>query len=43
MITKEQFDLAYKTLKEMLKEIADGTNIYINNNHKSYIEEHFKI
>ena len=42
-ITKEQFDLAYKTLKEMLKEIADGTNCYINNDHKSYIEEHFKI
>jgi hypothetical protein len=27
----------------MLKEIADGTNCYINNDHKTYIEEHFKI
>ena len=42
-ITKEQFDLAYNTLKEMLSEIAMGTNIYINNDHKTYIEEHFKI
>ena len=30
-------------VKEMLSEIAMGTNIYINNDHKTYIEEHFKI
>ena len=42
-ITKEQFDMAYETLKEMLSEIAMESNIYINNDHKTYIEEHFKI
>ena len=35
--------MAYETLKEMLSEIAMESNIYINNDHKTYIEEHFKI
>ena len=39
----DEVDLAYNTLKEMLSEIAMGSNIYINNDHKTYIEEHFKI
>lgn len=41
-ITKEQYDVAYVTLKELLRQIADGTNKYINNNHKEYIEKNFK-
>lgn len=41
-ITKEQYDSAYVTLKELLCEIAGNINVYINNNHKQYIEEKFK-
>ena len=41
-ITKEQFDLAYDTLKKLLSQIAENSNVYINNNHKKYIEKNFK-
>ena len=41
-ITQEQYDMAYNTLKKRLNEIANNENIYINNNHKTYIEENFK-
>lgn len=40
-ITKEQYDKAYYNLKQLLMQIADNSNIYINNNHKEYIEEKF--
>ncbi len=41
-VDQEKYDMAYRTLKELLKQIADGTNTYINNNHKEYIEKYFK-
>lgn len=41
-VDQEKYDLAYATLRTLLKEIADGTNMYVNNDHKKYIEENFK-
>ena len=41
-INKEQYDMAYTTLKELLVQIAQNSNKYISNDHKSYIEKNFK-
>ena len=42
-ITKEQYEMAYDyTLKNLLNQISQNTNRYINNDHKSYIEKNFK-
>lgn len=41
-ITKEQYDIAYYTLRKLLDEIANNSNKYINNNHKLYIEKNFR-
>ncbi len=41
-ITKEQYDMAYIVLKDVLNQIANNSNKYINNNHKIFIEENFK-
>ena len=41
-ITKEQYDIAYATLKKLLNEISQNSNRYINNKHKNYIENNFK-
>lgn len=40
-ITKEQYDMAYKMLKELLNQIAKGENSIINNTHKEFIERNF--
>ncbi len=40
-ISKSQFDMAYDTLKELLDEIANNTNRYVNNNHKEFVERNF--
>lgn len=42
-VDQEKYDMAYETLRALLKEIADGTNKYVNNNHTEYIEKHFKL
>ena len=42
-VDKEKYDMAYDTLKNLLTQIANGSNKYINNMHKEYIENHFKI
>ncbi len=42
-VDKEKYDMAYSTLRTLLNEIANGTNMYINNDHKKYIKKHFKI
>lgn len=41
-VDQEKYDMAYETLRELLKQIADNTNKYISNNHKEYIEKYFK-
>jgi hypothetical protein len=41
-ITKEQYEKAYETLKDLLNQIANNENKYINNDHKAYIIEKFK-
>lgn len=41
-ITQEQYDMAYSILKDVLNQIANNSNKYINNNHKVYINENFK-
>lgn len=40
-ITKEQYDMAYKMLKELLDQIAKGQNMIVNNEHKEFIERNF--
>lgn len=40
-ITKEQYDMAYKMLKELLDQIAKGKNMIVNNEHKEFIERNF--
>ena len=42
-ITKEQYEKAYHILKDLLCEIASNSNIYVNNDHKTYIEKNFII
>lgn len=41
-ITKTQYDMAYSVLKNVLNQIANNTNKYINNDHKDYIIKNFK-
>lgn len=41
-ITKAQYDMAYSVLKNVLNQIANNTNKYINNDHKDYIIKNFK-
>lgn len=41
-VDENKYNMAYSTLRELLSEIADGSNLYINNNHKDYIEKHLK-
>lgn len=36
-ITKEKYDLAKKTADNLIKEIQDGNNLYLNTNIKEYI------
>lgn len=38
-ISVEDYDLAYKTLKRLLDEINNHSNMIINNNHKDMIDE----
>lgn len=40
-ITKEQYDMAYDVLKDLLNQIATNSNKFINNNHKEYIKKYF--
>lgn len=40
-ITKEQYDMAYNILKELLNQISKGQNLIVNNNHKEFIERNF--
>lgn len=42
-IDKATYDKAYRILKELLNEIANGTNKFVNNDHKKYIEKYFKL
>lgn len=37
-ITKEDYDMAYSTLKGLLNQINTNSNIFINDNHKDTIE-----
>ncbi len=41
-ITKNQYDMAYTVLKNVLNQIANNSNKYINNDHKEYIDKNFK-
>ena len=41
-INKEQYDEAYDALRDILNQIAQSSNVYINNNHKEYIEKNFR-
>lgn len=41
-INKDMYDMAYLTLNDLLSQIADNTNKFVNNDHKHYIEEKFK-
>ena len=42
-VDKEKYDMAYEVLRDLLTQIANGSNKYINNTHKQYIESHFTI
>lgn len=42
-ITQTQYDMAYTILRDVLNQIATNSNKYINNNHKEYIENRFKL
>lgn len=41
-IDQIQYDMAYSILNKLLEEIAEGKNIFVNNDHKKYIEEKLK-
>ena len=42
-VDKEKYDMAYESLRNLLTQIANGSNRFINNSHKDYIDNHFKL